>query len=219
MQEFTGDNLNQRITQRTATINPAAVMHGLHNVGQPLVVGDDGQIGLLVPQGPKPRPNIHPGIIAGAAVGGFIVLVTLVTLILCCVRRRQRERAAAGPFAPSSAAGTESYGGSGGYGGSVGGSSGASGVRKLKLIGRRSNGVSEGSEVDGGTPHSGAGPVAEAVVTPPGSSSYHSYGAGNACNGGYSSSGGSILLLNNNPLFNASQTQIRASVGDLKDFE
>jgi hypothetical protein len=130
------------------------------------------------------------GIIAGAAVGGVLLLGALATLIICLVRRR-RKAGTSGPFAPTDIGGAPD-------------TPTIAGGRKLKLIGRRSNGTDNDSEAS--TPHSTAGPVAEAVLTP------------------NNSNGGNVLLMNTNPLYGTPQSprpgaKVRASVADLRELQ
>jgi hypothetical protein len=199
LQSFTGDALQDRIRERTATITPAAVARNLGNIGQTLAVDDDGRIGVFVAQSPKPKARVHPGIIAGAAVGGALLLAALGALIFYIVRRR-RKAVASAPFAPSV--------GSTPFASSEAAAAAVASPRKLKLIGRRSSGT-ERSE--GSTPRSTAGPVAEAVLEGQsgGSSVYRGPGSGKS----------GVLLMNNNPLFSMPKSPVRSPAGNLRDLE
>jgi hypothetical protein len=204
LQSFTGDALQDRIKQRTATITPSAVARNLGNVGQTLAVDDDGRIGILVAQPPKPAAKVHPGIIAGAAVGGALLLAALAALIFYIVRRR-RKAVASAPFAPSvgPAAGSTPFASS-----DAAAAAAVASPRKLKLIGRRSNGTDRS---EGSTPRSTAGPVAEAVLD--------RHSGGGSVYRGLDNRNSGLLLMNNNPLFSMPKSPVRSPAGNLRDLE
>jgi hypothetical protein len=187
-------------------------------VGKALAVDDEGHIGLLSDQAPKPKAKISPGIIAGAVVGGVLVIAAIAGLTFFLLRRKRKAVAAAsGPFAPTSGGGDSvttggvqsamatPFASSGGGAVLGGGAAAVSSPRKLKLIGRRSNGTDRS---EGSTPRSAAGPVAEAKLDR--SSAGSGYG---------SSSNNNVLLLSNNPLFVMPQSPVRSPAGNLRDLE
>lgn len=185
-------------------------------VGKALAVDDEGHIGLLSDQAPKATSKVSPGIIAGAVVGGVLLIAAVAGLTVFLVRRRRsRAVGASGPFASgATSGGGDSVATTGGvqsasatpFASSGGGVAGAvSSPRKLKLIGRRSNGTDRS---EGSTPRSAAGPVAEAVLDR------------SSAGSGYGSSGNNnVLLLSNNPLFVMPQSPVRSPAGNLRDLE
>lgn len=167
--------------------------------------------------------TLTAGVIAGAVVGSVLLLAAIAALTLFLIHRRRKAAGQGGLFKsgaanPNAAAPAALE------------PPAIAGGRKLKLIGRRSNGTEdgEGSGAGSSTPHSTAGPVAEAVLTP------SNGGCSSGSNGGSSSGGGgigghgSVLLMNTNPLYGSPQSPrpsagaveangVRSSAGNLRD--
>jgi hypothetical protein len=196
-QTFTGESLADRVAAKAALITPVAVGKGLANIGQALVVDDEGNIGPMMPTAPKKKAKVSPGVVAGAVVGALVALGALAAIAAFFVLRRRKAVAAASAppaFAPDGAAAD-----------APAAAAVTTSGRKLKLIGRRSNATAaDGSTPESSTPHSAAGPVAEGVVNPSSSGG-----------GGYSG----VLMLSSHPLFGVPPSPVRSPAGTLRDME